>query len=200
VYRALGLNLKRRAKRRLPVRDPLPLEQCARPNQRWSADFMGDSLYSGHAFRTLNILDDFNREGLAIEVDTSLPAERVVRVLNQLKAWRGVPESLRLDNGPEFVTQALRDWAQINGVLLDFIEPGKPVQNAYIERFNGSYRREVLDVYVFNTLEEVRTATDAWLHDYNTQRPHDALHHMAPEEYLFAYLQQQPSTIEWSKK
>ena len=144
---------------------------------------MHDSLASGRTFRTFNVIDDFNREALAIEIDTSLPAQRVVRVLDALAAWRGYPKRLRSDNGPEFISNKLDEWAEKNGVLLDFIQPGKPAQNAYIERFNRTYREEVLDLYLFDTLAEARAITEAWLEEYNAIRPHEALGGLTPYQY-----------------
>jgi len=139
VYCRLKLNLRRRTKKRIPGRNPLPLFVPEAPNRVWSADFMSDALYSGVRFRTFNVLDDFNREALAIEIDTSLPSERLVRVFEQLKDERGLPDVLRTDNGPEFLGEIFVDWCKDNGILLDYIEPAKPNQNAFIERFNRSY-------------------------------------------------------------
>lgn len=183
VYCGLRLNQRRRGKRRLPNRTPAPLAVGTVVNGCWSADFMSDSLWDGRRFRTFNVIDDFNREGLAIEVDLNLPATRVIRVLERIAAWRGYPARLRLDNGPEFIATALAEWAEANGVELAFIEPGRPMQNGFIERFNGSYRRGVLDLYVFRTLNEVREHTERWLADYNEQIPHDALNDLTPVEY-----------------
>ncbi len=145
---------------------------------------MSDVLWHGRRFRTFNVEDDFNCEGLAIEVDLNLPAERIVRVLERVAAWRGYPQKLRLDNGPELIAIALEDWAESHNVKLEFIEPGKPMQNGFIERFNRSYREAVLDMYVFQTLTEVREQTDRWLIDYNEERPHESLGNMTPREYL----------------
>ena len=184
VYCALGLNLKRRAKKRLPKRDAIALQAATVMNHCWSMDFMSDSLYDGRRFRTLNILDDFNREALAIEVDTSLTAERVVRVLNRGCEWRGYPQTLRVDNGPEFISAAIADWSQEHGIELRFIQPGKPTQNALIERFNRSFRTEVLSYYVFDTLSQVRDKVDQWIIQYNEQRPHEALNNLTPMEFL----------------
>ena len=141
VYKALRLNLKRKAKRRLPARVKAPLVVPARPNEIWSADFMSDALWSGRRFRTFNVIDDFNREALGITIDTSLPAARIVRALDQLLEIRGRPHVLRSDNGPEFISEALARWAHRHGVELRFIQPGKPMQNGYLERFNpkGQY-------------------------------------------------------------
>lgn len=183
VYCALRLNVPRRAKRRVQARLREALTVPLRPNQVWSVDFMSDCLYGGRVFRTLNILDDYNREGIAIEIDTSLPAARLIRVFEQLKAWRGLPRKLRVDNGPEFTASAFVSWAERHGVGIQYIQPGKPNQNAYIERFNRSYREEVLNAYLFHTLDDVREVTHQWLIDYNEQRPHDALNRLPPIDY-----------------
>jgi putative transposase len=156
VYKLLKLNIKRKGKRRLPARILQPLQSVSGMNVSWSMDFMSDALMSGRKFRVLNLLDDFNREALAIEVDTSLRAERVVRVLEQIIQWRGKPERIRVDNGPEFISGKLGLWCEERNIHLQFIQPGKPSQNAYIERFNGSFRRDVLDAYLFEDLQQVR--------------------------------------------
>lgn len=183
IYRALQLNLRRKPKKRLPSRQPQPLCQPTAANQSWSADFMSDSLVSGRTFRTFNVIDDYNREGLWIEVDTSLPAARVLRVLEAIAAERGYPQAIRTDNGPEFLAGKVAIWAKQHQVQLCFIQPGKPAQNAYIERFNRTYREEVLDAYCFTNLDEVRTVTGVWLEDYNHTRPHDAFDGMTPIYY-----------------
>jgi putative transposase len=183
VYCELGLNLRRKPKKRLPSRNPHPLAQPEAANQCWSIDFMSDSLVDGRAFRTLNVIDDFNREALSIEIDTSLPAVRVIRVLDQIADWRGYPKQLRSDNGPEFIAAKLEEWAEEHAVLLDFIEPGKPAQNAYIERFNRTFREDVLDAYLFSSLAGARQFTDNWMHEYNSVRPHAALGNLTPLEY-----------------
>jgi putative transposase len=184
VYRTLALHLKRKPKKRLPARTAQPLVVPAQRNETWSLDFMSDSLSNGRTFRTLNVIDDFNREALWIEVDTSLPAERVVRVLEQLLSWRGRPSRIRMDNGPEFISKRLESWAQEHHIELLHIQPGKPAQNAYIERFNRTFREDILDAYLFDDLEEVRSITDHWLEEYNTIRPHEALQGLPPR--LFA--------------
>lgn len=196
VYCALGLNQPRRTKRRLPVRDPAPLMIPQRPNQIWSADFMSDALYQGSRFRLFNVNDDFNRESVAIEVDTSLRSERLVRVFERLKAERGLPDMLRVDNGPEFLGQVFVDWCQSNGVFIDYIEPGKPNQNAFIERFNRSVRNEVLNLYLFRNLAEVREIVSHWRKQYNEDRPHDALGGLPPVVYAQRKLEN--STFELS--
>lgn len=186
VYRELRLNLPRRGKKRLParIRDPLEVPMVA--NHTWSADFMADALWSGRRFRTFNVIDDFNRESLRIEIDNSLPAARIVRALDELCEIHGKPSRIRLDNGPEFISAALAEWAKKNGVELVFIQPGKPTQNAYIERFNRTYRTEVLDRYVFNSLPEVRRMTEDWRHRYNHHRPHRSLGNLPPARFAMA--------------
>ena len=176
----MKLNIRRRAKKRLPARVKQPLMVPAGINVTWSMNFMTDALVSGRKFRTLNILDDFNREVLSIEIDFSLPALRVIRVLNDLIAWRGTPQSIRVDNGPEFISQVLTMWCEDHQIKLQFIQPGNPTQNAYIERFNRSFRRGVLDAYLFETLEQVREVAEEWIIDYNTERPHDSLGNRSP--------------------
>ena len=128
---------------------------------------MSDTLWDGRRFRTFNVVDDFSREALPIEIDLNLPAARVIRVLDRIAAWRGYPRKLRLDNGPELVSITLAEWAEAHGVELCFIQPGKPMQNGFVERFNGIYRRGVLDMYVFRTPTEVREQTEIWLLDYS---------------------------------
>ena len=183
IYKEHNLHLRRKTKRRLPERLATRLELPAKPNQAWSVDFMSDSLASGKRFRTFNVIDNFNREALAIEVDTSLPAMRVIRVLERLKQMRGLPNYIKLDNGPEFISKMLENWAFDNNIELKFIEKGKPTQNAYIERFNGTYRKEVLSFYYFKNLEEVRDVTEEWLNEYNQVRPHRSLGGLSPKEY-----------------
>lgn len=183
VYRAMALHLKRKPKKRLPAREAQRLAVPEQRNQTWSLDFMSDALSTGRMFRTLNLIDDFNREALWIEVDTSFPAERVVRVLEQLLSWRGKPTSIRMDNGPELISQRLESWAQEKHIELLHIQPGKPAQNAYIERFNRTYREDVLDAYLFDDLQEVRYITEHWLEEYNTIRPHEALQGLTPRQF-----------------
>ena len=150
VYCQLRLNMPRRTKKRLPVRLRQPLVVVPQPNAVWAVDFMSDTLYGGRRFRTLNILDEGVREGLAIEVDTSLPAERVVRALEQVVAWRGRPQAIRLDNGPELIAEQFMTWCAERAIELRYIQPGKPDQNAFIERFNRTYRTEVLNATCLN--------------------------------------------------
>jgi putative transposase len=184
VYKLLKLNIRRRIKRRLPQRVKQPLVVPDALNQAWSMDFMSDSLVDGRRFRLLNIIDDYNRESLWIEVDTSLPSLRVIRVLERLVEMRGKPLRIRVDNGPEFISDRLQLWCEERNIQLQFIQPGKPVQNAFIERNNGSLRRELLDAYHFFTLKEVRLMAEEWQQDYNGSRPHQALGFVPPLEYI----------------
>jgi len=173
------------------------MEVIAAANQSWSIDFMSDSLYCGRRYRTLNILDEGVREALGIEIDTSLPAERVIRVMEQIASWQGLPKAIRCDNGPELIAQSFMDWYNDRGIALLHIQPGKPNQNAYIERFNRTYRNEVLDAYLFEDLDQVREITHEWLIEYNEQRPHDALGGLPPTLYKLK-LETKNSTFELS--
>lgn len=180
VYCELGLNHKRRTKKRLPNRVRQPMEVPQVPNVVWAIDFMSDALYAGRRFRTFNVLDEGVREALTIEIDTSLPGQRVVRVLERLSVWRGLPQAIRCDNGPEFISQVFVDWCQDHGIEIRYIQPGKPNQNAFVERFNRTYRKEVLSSYLFEDLDQVREITYDWLITYNEYRPHDALGGLPP--------------------
>jgi len=197
VYKLLKLNKKRKYKRRLPSRNPEPLAVPEGPNVSWSVDFMSDALTDSRRFRTFNVIDDFNREALAIEIDFNLPSPRVVRVLDRLVETRGAPRKLRMDNGPEFTSDAMKKWFKETGVKPDFIQPGKPAQNAYIERFNRSYRQGVLDIYLFDSLEDVRQETKKWIRKYNHERPHDSLSKMTPVEYM-AEKSPETCTLAWA--
>ena len=180
IYSQMGLNIRRRAKKRLPARVKQQLFVPDAPNKVWSMDFMHDSLWSGKCFRMLNILDDYNRQVLWIETDVSLPAQRVTRVLDCLKESRGLPEMIRVDNGPELISLKLDLWCRDNGVTLAFIQPGKPTQNAFIERFNRTLRNEVLNAYVFKTITDVQDRMENFIFDYNHNRPHDSLGNQTP--------------------
>jgi len=184
IYRQMNLNIRRRAKKRLPERVKQPLTIPSAPNQVWSIDFMSDSLVDGRKFRLLNVLEDFNRESLAIEADTSLPSLRVIRVLDRLIAKRGKPSNIRVDNGPEFVSHKLEQWCTKHEITLQFIQPGRPMQNGYIERKNGSIRKELLNAYLFDSLNEVRIMCEEWRQDYNHERPHKSLGYLSPINYL----------------
>lgn len=187
IYSKLNLNKKRRPRKRLPKRLRQPLLVPQQPNQVWSADFMSDGLYGGRRFRTFNIIDDFNRECLAVEVDTSITGRRLIRVFERLRSERGLPDVLRVDNGPEFLSGDFVSWAESAGMMIRYIQPGEPNQNAYIERFNRTYRDEVLSLYLFRNLAEVREITYWWMIDYNESRPHDSLDDMTPVEVMERY-------------
>lgn len=184
VYTMLKLNIRRRYKKRLPARIKQELFKPNGINQVWSIDFMTDALWDGRAFRLLNIIDDFNREVLSIEADTSLPTIRLIRVLEYLKEFRGLPKMIRVDNGPEFISHKLDLWCKEHKIGLIFIQPGKPTQNAFVERFNGNIRRELLNAYVFKTVSEFREKAEEWMYDYNNLRPHKALNYQTPNELL----------------
>ena len=184
VYCAMKLNLPRRTKRRPPHRLRQPLAAPGGLNQIWAVDFMADTLYDGRLFRTFNVIDEGNREVLGIEVATSIPSLRVIRVMEQLIELHGKPQALRLDNGSELTSIAFTEWCQSQAIELRFIQPGKPDQNAFIERFNKTYREEVLSAYVFESLAQIREITESWLVEYNQERPHESLGRLPPLTYL----------------
>jgi putative transposase len=183
VYRQEHLQVGKRPRKRGVSQPRLPLALPSRPNERWSMDFMTDSLATGRRFRTLNVVDDYTRECLRIEVDTSLGGERVARVLEELCRRRSRPQVIVVDHGPEFTSQALDRWAYRRGVKLHFIAPGKPEQNAYVESFNGKFRDECLNEHWFADLGEAREKIESWRQDYNQRRPHSALGYRTPEEF-----------------
>ena len=160
VYRLMGLNKRRRTKKRVPARIKEPLVVPLAPNQTWSMDFMHDTLMNGRKFRVLNIIDDYNRESLKIEPYFSISAERVVSIVERVILERGQPKSIRVDNGPEFISKVMQEWCIAQSIKLQFIQPGKPMQNGYIERFNRSFRQDVLDANLFANLMEVKQASD----------------------------------------
>ncbi len=183
VYVMMGLNIRRKRKRRLPARVKTPHIIPIQSNITWSADFMHDSLMNGKTFRTFNVIDDHNREALMINVDTSLSSHRIVRELDRLVEWRGAPEVIRVDNGPEFTSATFEAWARKHKIKICFIQPGKPTQNTLIERFNGTYRKEVLNTHLFSNLNEVRDKTQEWMWVYNNTRPHESLNNKPPVKF-----------------
>lgn len=190
LYRAEGLSLRIRRRRKFAavVRNPLP--PAVRPHERWAMDFIQDSIAGGRKFRTLSVVDTYSRECLTVETDTSLPGHRAVRVLERLGELKGLPESIRVDNGPEFISKALNEWAYRKGVKLDFIRPGKPVENAYVESFHSRFRDECLNEHYFLGLQEAKDVIEMWRLEYNGFRPHSALNYQTPKEFLERYEKQ----------
>jgi putative transposase len=184
IYRELELNLRIKPKRRLKRLKPDKLLVPNNINQVWSMDFMSDSLIDGRKFRTFNVIDDFNREGLCIEADYSLPSARVTRALDQVIEWRGKPKVIRCDNGPEYISGNLLKWATDNDIKIQFIQPGKPQQNAYVERYNRTVRYEWLSMNIFDDIEEVQDMATKWLWTYNNERPNMALGGITPRQKL----------------
>jgi putative transposase len=168
----------------VPQRLRQPLTAPPVLNHTWALDFMSDTLYEGRRFRILTIMDEGNREGLAVEADISIPSARVVRILEELITVHGRPAAFRVDNGPELTAELFVAWCASQGIAIHYIQPGKPDQNAYIERFNRSYRTEVLDAYLFESISEVRQLTDDWLQTYNHERPHMSLGQVPPLTFL----------------
>ena len=183
LYKAAGLQVRRRRRKRLTRAERIPLATTSQRLERWSMDFTTDTLADGRNFRTLNIVDDFTRECVAIEVDRSLPGLRVTRVLDRLHATVGLPRTIVVDNGPEFAGRALDAWAYARGITLRFIRPGKPIENAYVESFNGKFRDECLNEHWFVSLADAKTAIEAWRVDYNSVRPHSSLAGRTPNQF-----------------
>jgi putative transposase len=184
IYVEEGLQVRKRKKRRRSAIARRPLVLPSRPGQRWSMDFMSDQLSSGRRIRLFNVIDDFTKQCHAITVDTSIGGQRVARELTRLIDLHGRPEFIVCDNGTEFTSLAMFDWAQRSGVGLQFIQPGKPSQNGFCEAFNGRVRDECLNESLFSTLWEAREITEKWRHAYNTERPHSALNWATPDEFL----------------
>jgi len=184
IYCELELNLRIKPKKRLVREKPEPLAQPEAANQSWSMDFMHDQLSDGRSFRCLNVIDDFNREGLCIEIDFSLPSERVIRALEQVMEWRGKPRAIRCDNGPEYISNKIIEWAAKREIRLEHIQPGKPQQNAYVERYNRTVRYDWLAQYLFDSIEEVQEYATRWLWTYNNERPNMALGGITPSQKL----------------
>jgi putative transposase len=180
VYRGIKLSLRRKHKRRLPERIKQPLEQSTRVNNSYSMDFVSDSLSTGRKVRVLNIMDDCTREVLGCYADYSIPGYKVVMVLEDIIRERGRPGQIRVDNGPEFLSFVFTDWCKKKGITIRYIQPGKPMQNGYIERLNRTFREDVLDAYLFETLEQLRILCDEWAYDYNHLKPHSAHRGMVP--------------------
>jgi putative transposase len=191
IYREEGLSLRMKKRKKRISHLRVVLDKPERVNQHWSMDFVSDNLYNGRRFRVLTVVDNFSRECPVLEVDHSLPGQRVTRVLERIALTRGLPEVITVDNGPEFISKALDLWAYENSVKLRFIQPGKPVQNAYIESFNGKFRNECLNDNVFVSLHSAQKIIEAWRQDYNTERPHSSLNDLTPEEFTRTFLKEQ---------
>ena len=187
VYKENELQLKHRKRQRLEVAERKPMPISNRPNEVWSIDFMSDGLTNGRKIRTFNVLDDFNRECLTIEADTSLPSARVIRSLETIAQERGFPKYIRSDNGPEFISHSFRRFCCSHRIRHRRIEPGKPQQNSYVERFNRSYREDILDMYAFKNLRQVRDLTCDWVIEYNHDRGHKSLGGKSPVEYARSF-------------
>ena len=195
VYKKLGMSRRRKIKRRIPNPEKTALLQPIRQNLTWSLDFMHDTLESGRKFRTLNIIDDFNREALAIEVDYSFPSEKVVEMLNRVIEWRGKPEEIRSDNGTDFIAKAIEGFCKNSGITHVRIQKGKPTQNGFIERFNRTFREDVLDANIFERISQVRDLTNDWMEDYNYNHPHASLGNMSPIEFMNMKTKRNLSTL-----
>ena len=180
IYRQLELHLRIRPKKRIVREKPEPLSEPEALNHVWSMDFMQDELSNGKRIRLLNIMDDYNREGLGIEIDFSLPSQRVIRALEQIMEWRGKPNVLRCDNGPEYTSHAFLSWATKQAIRIEHIQPGRPQQNAYIERFNRTVRTGWLNQYVFDDIDEVQNYATRWLWFYNNERPNMTIGSIPP--------------------
>ncbi len=186
LYREEGLSLRLRKRKKRTSQLRVAMDKPGRPNQHWSMDFVSDSLYNGRRFRVLTVVDNFTRECPALEVDHSLTGHRVTRVLDRIALFRDLPEVITVDNGSEFTSKAFDLWAFKNNVKISFIQPGKPVQNAYIESFNGKFREECLNDNAFVSLENARQIIENWRRDYNSERPHSSLNDMTPEEFVYS--------------
>lgn len=195
IYREEGLSLRRRQKRKRLSHPRVARAMPTAANQIWAMDFIHDNLWSGRRYRALAVIDHWSRESLAIEVDVSLTGERVKRVLERLRASRGLPEVILTDNGPEFTGRVLDQWASDNRVQLQFIEPGKPIQNAFIESFNSRLREECLNEHVFVSLDDARRKIEHWRGQYNHDRPHSSLGYLSPQEFASGNRQLMSETV-----
>jgi putative transposase len=188
IYVKNDLSKRRKSKKKQHiVRCRRPLEKATRPNQRWAMDFMADSCSNGTKLRTLNIIDVFARECPAIVVGRSMPSSKVVAILNDLAKERGLPEAITIDNGPEYTSKVIQEWAKERGIMLDYITPGKPTENGYIESFNGKFREECLDQHMFKDVQEAAKIIESWREEYNNHRPHSSLGYLTPKEFLREY-------------
>ena len=184
LYRLEGLMMRpKKHRRHASARRRMERVEAMGPNEGWSMDFMSDELFNGERIRLLTLVDNFTRESLAIEVDRQLGGHRVVEVLQRVCQARSLPKTIRVDNGPEFISKVLDQWAYLNGVELDFSRPGKPTDNAFIEAFNGRFREECLNENWFLSLEDAREKVEAWKEEYNRRRPHSSLGNLSPKDF-----------------
>lgn len=182
IYKKEGL-MKRKKKKKKLVREKNKLELPKALNQVWAMDFMSDALSNGNKIRTLNIIDIFSRECISLQVDRSISSTKVISILEYLEFTRGLPEKIRVDNGPEYISKRLQEWTAKRNIKLDYIQPGKPTQNAFIESFNGKFREECLDQNWFINLNDAKQIVEEWRQEYNKERPHSAIGYMTPEEF-----------------
>lgn len=194
----MKVNLQRKAKKRTITRERQPLGVSEELNCVWALDFLRDTMYDGRPFRTLNVIDEGNREALRIECGTSIPSGRLITVMEQLLEVYGKPQAIRLKNGPEMTSKGFTEWAEHHGIQLLLIQPGKPNQNAFIERFNKSFRTDLLDASLFNSISEVQMAANVWLMDYNEYRPHESPSDVPPVAYMPRVFKQDVSSFKLS--
>lgn len=188
LYREAALQVRRRRRKRIIHGERTPLSRARRPNESWSMDFVSDALANGRRVRCLTLVDDFTKECLATVVDTSITGLRVARALDEVIERRSKPSSISVDNGPEFAGRVLDEWAYRRGIRLRFIRPGKPIENAYVESFNGRFRDECLNEHWFESLGEARALIEAWRHEYNQERPHSSIGNATPAEFAARWL------------
>jgi putative transposase len=187
IYRSLQMKLRRKCKKRLPARVKEPLAEPLEINHTWSLDFMSDALTNGRRIRIFKAMDDGSRESLAAYADYSISAEKVIMILNRVVTQRGLPKQIRVDNGPEFLSKAFIGWCNQNNIIIKYIQPGKPMQNAYIERLNRLFREDVLNAYLFDTIEQVRILADKWMDEYNNLHPHKSLNGKTPNQMAIEF-------------
>lgn len=172
VYQLLGMNRRRKMRKRIPTRIPESLVVPSSPLKTWSLDFMSDVLTNKRKFRTLNVIDDYNRKAIAVEVAHSMPATTVTQLLERIIKEHGKPSRFRTDNSPEFISKEFREWCSAREIEIQFIQPGRPMQNGYIEQFNRTFRENILDAYLFEDIMQVQILAEEWIRDYNYNRPH----------------------------
>ncbi len=187
IYRSLQMKLRRKCKKRLPARVKEPLAEPLEINHTWSLDFMSDALTNGRRIRIFKAMDDGSRESLAAHADYSISAEKVIMILKCVVEQRGLPKQIRVDNGPEFLSKAFIGWCNQNNIIIKYIQPGKPMQNAYIERLNRLFREDVLNAYLFDTIEQVRILADKWMDEYNNLHPHKSLNGKTPNQMAIEF-------------